>query len=88
VWFVLLWAVVTDNTAISMLASLGDIQFLDEEAGVGAFVIANTLEQLPEFINKALCPYVPIFGDLDQLALFKCVAYLFVDVNDGANETA
>jgi hypothetical protein len=86
VWFVLLWRVVTDNMAISICASLGDIQFLDEEAGDGACVLTNTLEQSPEFISKASWPYVLIFGDLDELAIFKCVACVFFD--DSANETA
>ncbi len=69
-WLILLRMVVADNTAIRIRASLWDIQFLDEEEGVGAFVLANTLEQFPVFISKALCPNVLIFGDLDELAIF------------------
>ncbi len=81
--FILLWLVVADNMAISICASLRDIQFLDKEASIRAFVLANALEQLTEFIGKALCPYVSIFGDLDELAIFKWVAC--VVINDGAN---
>jgi hypothetical protein len=33
-----------------------------------------------------LCPNVLIFGDLDELAILKCVACIFAD--DGANETS
>ncbi len=78
--------VVANNMAICICVSLWDIRFLDEETGVGALVLVNTLEYLPEFIGEATSPNVPIFGDLDDLVMFKCVAYFFV--NDGANETA
>ncbi len=43
-WFILLRMVVTDNLAICIPASLWDIRFLDEETGVGALVLVNTLE--------------------------------------------
>jgi hypothetical protein len=62
--------VVADNMAMRICASLWDIQFLDKEAGVRAYVLSNTLDQLPEFISKAPCQNVPIFGDLDELAIF------------------
>jgi hypothetical protein len=86
VWFILLRTVVANNTAICIRASLWDIQFLDEETVVGALVFANTLELPSEFIGKAMSPNVPIFEDLDELAIFECVACFFID--DGANETA
>ncbi len=76
--------VVTDNTAIRICASLRDIQFLDKEEGVSAFLLTNTLEQLTEFICKASCPYVTIFGDLDELEIFKCVTCAIID--DGADK--
>ncbi len=44
VWFLLLRTIISNNTAICICASLWDIQFLDEETGVGALVPANTLE--------------------------------------------
>jgi hypothetical protein len=36
--------VVADNTAIRICASLWGMQFLDEETGVGALLLAITLE--------------------------------------------
>ncbi len=63
-----------------------DIWFLDEEAGVRAFVLGKTLKYCPELIGKATCQNVSIFGDLDELAILKCVACIFV--NDGADEAA
>ncbi len=44
VWFIFLRTVVANNTAICIRVSLWDIQFLDEETGVGDLVLANTLE--------------------------------------------
>jgi hypothetical protein len=44
VWFILLRMIIANNTAICIRASFGDIQFLDQETGVGAFVLMNTLE--------------------------------------------
>ncbi len=84
-WFVLL-TLIANNVAICICASLWDIQLLDEETGVGALVLVDTLEYPPEFIGKATSPNVLIFEDLDELAIFKCVACIFV--NDGTDETA
>ncbi len=44
VWFVLLRTIIANNTAICIRASFQDIQFLDEETGLGALIFANTLE--------------------------------------------
>ncbi len=44
-WFILLSMVVANNTATCIRASLWDIQFLDEETGVSAFVLTNTLDR-------------------------------------------
>jgi hypothetical protein len=44
VWFVLLRGIIVINTAIRIQASFWDIQFLDEETGVAALVLANTLK--------------------------------------------
>ncbi len=84
VWSIFLWLVVTDNTAISICASLKDIWFVDKDASIGAVVLANALEQWTKFIGKALCPFALKFGDLDELAIFKCVAC--VVINGGADE--
>ncbi len=43
-WFVLLRTIIANNMAIRIRASFWDIQFLDEKTGVGALVLANTLE--------------------------------------------
>ncbi len=43
-WFVLLRTIIENNMAIHICASFWDIQFLDEEIGVGAPVLANTLK--------------------------------------------
>jgi hypothetical protein len=85
VWLILLRRVVANYTAICICASLWNIQFLDEETGVGAFVLVDTLEYLPELIGKATNPNVLIFGDLDELVIFQCVTCFFI--NYGANET-
>ncbi len=43
VWFILLRTIIANNSAIHIRASFWDIQFLDEETGVGALVLVNTL---------------------------------------------
>jgi hypothetical protein len=44
VWFVLLRTIIANNTVICLRASFRDIRFLDEETGVGALLLMNTLE--------------------------------------------
>jgi hypothetical protein len=44
VWFVLLRTIIANNATIYIHASFQDIELLDEETGVGALVLANTLE--------------------------------------------
>jgi hypothetical protein len=44
VWFILLRTIIANNMAIRIRASFWDIQFHDEETGVGALVLANSLK--------------------------------------------
>jgi hypothetical protein len=61
-----------------------NVQFGDEKSCVSAGDVSDTLEELPKFFGKTVCPNVLVFAQLHQVLIFKDIACVTVD--EGANE--
>jgi hypothetical protein len=72
-------AIATNSEPYAMNVQLGD-----EKICVSARDVSNTLEKLPKFVCKTVCPNVLVFVHFHQVSIFKDVACI-ID-NDGINE--
>ena len=61
-----------------------NMRFGDEKACVSVRDVSDTLEDLPKFVFKTVCPNVLVFVHFHQVSIFKDVACI-ID-NDGINE--
>jgi hypothetical protein len=60
-WFVFLMTIVATDTAVGGLFVVWHFVFCNEEAGVGAFDVADALEEAAKFIGKDVSPDVLVF---------------------------
>jgi hypothetical protein len=60
-WFVCLRTIVATDVAVGGLFGVWHFVFHNEEAGVGAFDVADALEEAAKFVDKAVLPDVLVF---------------------------
>ncbi len=60
-WFVFLRKIVATDAAVGGSFVVWHFVFCNEEAGVGAFDIADALEEAAKFVGKAVSPDVLVF---------------------------
>jgi hypothetical protein len=82
--FIFLWAIITTNATVCCPFMTRHSILADEEAGVNAFDIADALEEVAEFVCKALLPYGAMGAGFDEMGILADVPGDVVD--DGANE--
>ncbi len=60
------------------------MQLGNEKTCVSAVDGSDTLEELPKFVGKTVCPNVLVLAHYHQVLIFKDIACVVID--DGANE--
>jgi hypothetical protein len=78
------WSIIAAYAAVGGAIVSWNVQLGDEKTCVSAVNISDTLEELPKFVGKTVCPNVLMFAHFHQVSIFEDIAC--VVINDGANE--
>ena len=84
VGFIFLGTIIANNAAVCCKFVLVDVCFCDEKTGVGAFDVANSLEEAPKLVGKAALPDGLVRVRFDQMSILQDVVGDVV--NDRTNE--
>jgi hypothetical protein len=65
-----LWSIIAAYAAVGGVFVFWNVRFGDEETCVSGGDISDTLEELPEFVGKTVCPNVLVFVHFHQVLIF------------------
>ncbi len=79
-----LWLIIAAHAAVGGAFVSWNVLFEDEKTCVSAWNVSDTLEELPKFICKTMCPNVLVLVHFHQVLIFEDIPCVLVD--DGINE--